>query len=129
MNKEIFERSIASVRNGINQKLDYSSPYYGRDNTVRGMVTDMDHFPYTRYFRGVYDSEYPKVMDREAGWRVRQDGCYKGLLGFKAPLYPNFCYEAPCSTVYPCYPQFLERIEDVDAIKVQLNRLCVMKSP
>ena len=125
MNKELFYNSIDAVRNGINQKLNYGRPYYARENTVKNMVTDMDNFPYVRFFRGQYDSEEPKVFDREAGWRIREDLCYRGLLGFKEPVYPNFFFEAPCSTVYPCVPRLVDR----PAKDVELNRSCVLKSP
>ena len=129
MNREVFSKSVNAVRDGINAKLDYSTPYYGRKDTVRNMVTDMDNFPYVRFFRGKYDSEYPIVFNREAGWRVVQQQCYQGALGYKEPPYPNFCFEAPCSTVYPCYPDYLQKNSDKFALDVQLNKLCVMKSP
>jgi len=127
MNREIYDKSISFVRNGINAKLDYSTPYYARSDTVKNMVTDMDHFPYTRFFRGVYNSDKPQVFDREAGWRILQPQCYTPMLGYKEPEYPNFCFEAPCSTVYPCIPAYDKGRRA--ALDVQLNRMCVMKSP
>ena len=125
MNRQIFYNSVDAVRDGINKKLNYGTPYYARNNTVKNMITDMDNFPYVRYFRGQYDSEYPQIFDREAGWRLREDQCYRGLLAFKEQPYPNNCFEAPCSTVYPCVPKLSER----PAFDVQLNRTCVLKSP
>lgn len=129
MNGELYDKSVNSVRNAINQKLNYAIPYYGRNNTVRNMVTDMDQFPYNRFFRGKYNSEQPIIFDREAGWRLRNDNCYKGVLGWAEPQYPNHCFEAPCSTVYPCFgPNFMASASE-GSKNVALNRLCVNKSP
>jgi hypothetical protein len=125
----IFDKCVSSVKNQINQKLDYGQPYYARKNTVRNMVTDMDEFPYNKYFRGQYNSEAPIVFDREAGWRLRNDRCYQGLVGYAEPLYPNHCFEAPCSTVYPCQPKYSKDQGDSAAINVWLNKNCVPKSP
>ena len=45
MNRQIFYNSVDAVRDGINQKLNYGTPYYARNNTVKNMVTDMDTIP------------------------------------------------------------------------------------
>ena len=39
-------------------------------------ITDYDHFPYTRNYRGVYNSTTPVIIEREAGFRPRNDQCY-----------------------------------------------------
>ena len=39
-------------------------------------ITDYDHFPYTRNYRGVYNSTTPVIIEREAGFRPRRDNCY-----------------------------------------------------
>jgi hypothetical protein len=40
------------------------------------VFTDYDHFPYTRNYRGVYNSLNPVIIEREAGFRPRNDDCY-----------------------------------------------------
>jgi hypothetical protein len=129
MNNYYYNQSISNVKKGIQQKLDYSTPYYARDNTVKGMVTDMDHFPYTRFFRGNFRSEEPTIFNREAGYRRIDNSCYHGIIAYPEPHYPNFCFQAPCSTVYPCAPAYLQRENDKPSLDIFLNKLCVLKSP
>ena len=38
--------------------------------------TDMDHFPYRRFFRGQHECSEPHIHSRTAGWRPRQDNLY-----------------------------------------------------
>lgn len=38
--------------------------------------TDMDHFPYRRFYRGKHNCTEPHVHPRTAGWRTRQDNLY-----------------------------------------------------
>ena len=107
-----------------------SAPFYATSETVLGAVTDMDHTPYSRFFRGVAEFSEPVVMEREAGWRTVNNGCYSaGCEGEKSEKdsYPNHCFEAPCSTVYPCYPKYLHKYRDRAALDVQLNRACTMQ--
>ena len=78
MEKNLIEinTNIASVQNQILMKKGYS-PYYGTINEASHVISDMDHFPYTRFFRGVYYSSNPTVFEREAGWRPVRNNCYK----------------------------------------------------
>lgn len=119
------KNNIDFVRKQIELK---NSPtvYYATSNDVEKVVTDFDHFPYTRFYRGQVDSHQPVVIEREAGWRPVQNSCYSyhgcsTTCRLRAP-YPRHCFEAPCSTVYPCYPSYLDKETDRDAINVQLNR-------
>lgn len=67
-NDDIIKRLIAS-------KVSTTPSYV----TV-GMIpmTDNDHHPYTRWWRGNYASDKPIVMDRIAGFRRNKQECYKG---------------------------------------------------
>ncbi len=65
-------------------------------------ITDMDHVPYNRFFRGIPQSNFPVVMEREAGWRKREDKCYKVVKPLEPAIVPNICFQPPCSTTYPC---------------------------
>jgi hypothetical protein len=108
-----MDPNIASIQNQIFIKKGYY-PHYGTLNEAESVITDMDHFPYTRFFRGVYHSSNPIVFEREAGWRPTRNNCYKGKHCIKKNSYPNNCWEYPCSTVLPCYQK-----TDTDAIRNQ----------
>ena len=95
--------NIDSIHYQIDHKLNYNVPYYATRESTQTIVTDMDHFPYKRYFRGVYYENKPVVMDREAGFRPRRDSCYT-LNSVPSPNKPNYCWEYPCSSVRPCKP-------------------------
>ena len=85
----------------IEKKKDYNRPYYAYHDTVQYTPTDMDHFPYTRFFRGVYYTDHPIVFNRKAGYRVIDNQCYRKLID-TVPSKVNYCWERPCSTVTPC---------------------------
>lgn len=85
----------------IRQKLNYNTPTMFLPNSVAFIDTDMDEFPYKRFFRGVAQSSVPIIHDREAGYRPRFDTCYKHLTN-PTDEYPNNCFEPPCLTILPC---------------------------
>lgn len=57
-----------NIKEQIIRKKD-SKPYFSTKENVRGVVTDYDHFPYRRFYRGKPESNKPVVVEREAGWR------------------------------------------------------------
>jgi hypothetical protein len=126
LTEKVNDSNVASVRKQISMKNGYE-PYYGTINGAESVITDMDHFPYTRFFRGVPSSSDPVVLEREAGWRPQRDSCYSVNKCNQESPYPNHCFEAACSTVYPCYPQYLQKFSDRDALNVQLNRACIVQ--
>lgn len=91
------------------------------------VLTDFDHFPYGRFFRGVPTASYPIVMDREAGWRPREDRCYQVVKPITPGVQPEVCFEAACSTVYPCYPGIQKRNSDRNALNVAINNACTIQ--
>ena len=102
-------------------------PYFPKYNNIRNIVTDIDHLPYTRFHRGLYKSDKPIVMEREAGWRSINNSCYSVRNPNMESSYPNHCFETAGSTVYPCYPQYLDKFSDKEALDVQLNRSCIVQ--
>jgi hypothetical protein len=92
---KVTEKSITYVRECIAKKNNYSKPYYCRQGEAMNVVTDMDHFPYSRYYRGIYSNPNPIVMDREAGWRNHDDECYKPKYEYEIP-YPNHPFKSSC---------------------------------
>ncbi len=91
------------IKQQIERKNNYNIPYYATKNSITHTMTDMDHFPYTRYFRGVYNQSKPVVMDREAGFRARQDNCYKPVMGgnYKSLNEPHLKFHQPAHKVIP----------------------------
>ena len=66
--------------------------------------TDMDVFPYERYFRGMTNCPYPRVFDREAGhrrWNM-QNYAYQYDPEIITPRRFEGCFQIPCSTILPC---------------------------
>ncbi len=121
--------NIQNVRRQMMSKLDYSMPFIPTAQMAAGTVNDMDNFPYKRFFRGRYYESHPIVFEREAGWRPRHDKCYKKEYEYTPSDYPNHCFEAACSIVYPCYPDYLRKYSDAQALDLFLNRKCVLQSP
>ncbi len=97
-------QNVGAVRFGIANKINYNRPYYPTLDEVTAVVTDFDTFPYPRYFRGNYMDSEPRVFEREAGFRTRQDNCYRQFCPVEYTR-PQFCYQNSCSTVLPCRPK------------------------
>jgi hypothetical protein len=96
------ERSIESVRAAISKKIG-SRPYFANNNTIRNSITDMDHQPYTRFFRGVYYYPEPIIFEREAGYRSMNSQCYDIIAPRRQEEEtPEHCFEVACSTILPC---------------------------
>jgi hypothetical protein len=109
--EKINNVNIISVRKQIASKLGYE-PYYGTMDAVESVITDMDHFPYNRFYRGVAKSSEPIVFEREAGWKPIRNTSYKKICSNNESTYPNHCFQSACSTVYPCYPKNHNHIQD-----------------
>ena len=102
-------------------------PYFATNKSVMNIVTDMDHHPYTRWFRGVYYYPDPVIMEREAGWRQQKNACYGLVMPQKPEKEPNHCFEIPCTTTLPCYPDYLAKYSDRDALNVMINKTCILQ--
>jgi hypothetical protein len=119
------DMNVNSVRKQIAKKLG-DKPFYGTMEAAASVITDMDNFPYNRYFRGQYDSSEPIVFEREAGWRQIHNSCYKVLKSPNKSNYPNHVFEGGCSVTYPASPAFLSKYTDREALQVALNENCVV---
>jgi len=122
-----------NIQKQINKKLQ-NKPFYATTENSVSVITDYDTFPYPRYFRGHWNSSIPIVAEREAGWRPRFDSCYeigksniqdinKNILN----EYPDHCFQSACSTVYPCYPQYIKKYSDKDSLDLILNNVCTIQ--
>ena len=124
----INDLNVENVRKQIALK-KAPRPHRATTRQAVQVMTDYDTFPYPRYFRGVPQSTVPIVAEREAGWRPRHDNCYKVL----EPIpeirdpYPNHCFQSACNTVFPCYPEYMQKFADRKAMDLILNRACIVQ--
>ena len=122
----INQTNVNNVRKQILRKQS-STPYFSTEQNGAGVLTDFDSFPYQRFYRGVPESDKPIVLEREAGWRPRHDNCYKLPPVNNPEVYPDHCFEVACSTTYPCYPKYLQKIADRDALNLVINKSCIQQ--
>lgn len=97
-----------------------SVPFYA---SATSNLTDMDVFPYNRFFRGIPESDVPVIHNRMAGWKPRHDKCYnipKVVDANSSDYYPNHCYQSAPSTTYPCYPEYVRKYSDKNELDIQL---------
>lgn len=121
---EITSNNIELLRTQISKKIS-SVPYFATNNLARGVITDMDHHPYSRWFRGVYYNPEPIVMEREAGWRPLENNCYNLIIPPQKEIAPEHCFEVPCTTTLPCYPKYLTKYADKEALDIMINNTCI----
>lgn len=124
LTSQINHDNIEFIKKSIEKKIS-DNPYFANKNSAMKIVTDMDHHPYHRWYRGVYYFPEPIVMEREAGWRKIQNDCYDLVIKREPEKQPNHCFEAPCSTTFPCYPEYLVKYADKDALDVMINKACI----
>lgn len=126
-----YSENDTRIQNEIWKKVQ-GDPYFATRSTTQISQTDMDHFPYTRFFRGVYDSFDPVIHSREAGYR-HKSGCYdRYVLGddrFRRPIYPNHCFQMSNFTVTPCYPEYLRKDSDKAFMDLVLNNVPANQRP
>lgn len=120
------EKNINTIRNEIRLK-NLDSPFLANGSLVKKVITDQDHHPYSRYFRGVYYFPEPIVMEREAGWRPLQDNCYDMVVPYELEIQPVNCYESACSTIFPCYPKHETSYENNFSLNKTINQDCIVQ--
>ena len=124
LTSKLNEKSINSIQRQIEMKTS-SDPYFATNKTVLNSITDMDHTPYTRWYRGVYYYPDPIVMEREAGWRNINNTCYTVKKDPYVDETPKHCFEVACTTNFPCYPSYLAKYADKNALDVMINNTCI----
>lgn len=99
---KLNEQSIDFVRESIKKK--NSGIYLASGVDILNSVTDYDHQPYTRWFRGVSYFPRPVIAEREAGWRPIENQCYANKNRPDEPEFgPEIYFESACTTVFPTY--------------------------
>ena len=85
MTMDINEMNGVLLKKMINDKMGPTQKFVN-PNYLCYVLTDVDHFPYTRHFRGRYNSDRPTVWSREAGYSPLFNGCYNNALPPKKGL-------------------------------------------
>lgn len=99
---QLTQKSIDNVRALIAQK-NSEYTFMSNGTNIRKITTDYDHYPYTRWFRGVYYYPDPIVAEREAGFRPIENVCYGNVQPYTPEPESRACFEAPCNTIFPVY--------------------------
>jgi len=76
MTEDISNMSDYSLNQQMRNHANFTIIGLTTADKVTHSITDQDHFPYTRKYRGEIISDDPIVMDRLAGYRPRQDAAY-----------------------------------------------------
>lgn len=102
----INSRNHAVVAREIQALTSSFDPYTATMDVAASILTDRDHFPYTRFFRTSPTATKPTIVEREAGFRPMTNACYRADDNFrKNDAYPSLCFQTPCSTVLLCHPR------------------------
>lgn len=128
MNDEINRRNMMNVRFLIEQKKRSTQPVFATATTARSVLTDFDSFPYQRFNRNNPTSPFVYILEREAGWRPRDDACYKLPMNTRPPnplsidtITSSLAFQPPCSTILPKTIQE----QDVSISDLVLNNKCI----
>ena len=110
------------VANYIRQKTKLGEGGMVPASFLKPVQTDMDVFPYDRFFRGMVGCDRPRVFDREAGHRRLNPAAYAYQYSPEVTTPRRFegCFQIPCSTILPCVP---------DTAYKQPTDFCVNISP
>lgn len=60
------DANILYIRNLIEKKTS-NKPFYATLGDITNVVSNVDHFPYTRFYKGDFRSSEPIVAARQAG--------------------------------------------------------------
>jgi|TARA_B100001248_G_scaffold257737_1_gene240760 hypothetical protein len=92
------------IQKQINESLSSESAYFPKPNQIFQVQTDINQWPYQRYFRGEASSFEPIVWEREAGFQeILVQSSVPSIIGFQNEIETSTCFQIPCSTTLPCY--------------------------
>jgi len=88
------------IASQIHLKNQSGIPYIVYANDIKQIKTDVDHFPYTRFYRGQFNDSNPHIWEREAGYHPLENDRY--IHTNKYIVYPHQSpTQIPCSTILP----------------------------
>jgi hypothetical protein len=91
-NEKFIKQQIEKVKN-------YNTPYYSSTDNIKGVVTEIEGFPYKQHYRGEYNNTDPVIFEREAGFRERFDEKYSYSPRIIVKSKPNYEWQQACSSV------------------------------
>ena len=94
------------IASQIHQKIK-SDPYSPNPLAIFDVQTDVNEFPYRRFFRGKIDSDIPHVWEREAGFSPISTTLQSNSYPVNASLLMaprNTPFQVACSTQFPTPP-------------------------
>lgn len=115
-----MSHNVSTVQHEIAKKLNYNIPYYATHSSIQGVMTDMDNFPYKRFFRGVYYNDRPVVLERETGWRPLNNPCYRDQV-VNDVKEQTYCWQSACNTVQPCNKKLYQKAAEGKPKKVNIS--------
>jgi len=89
----------------IKENIQADGPYFPNPLFLQKTHTDVNEWPYPRYFRGRPESSRPYFWAREAGYQ-------KIIQPREIPTFQEHsfepdtkggCFQSACNTVFPCY--------------------------
>jgi hypothetical protein len=78
------------IKYQIQLKQNEERPYFISPEITKSISTRMNHYPYTNFFQGRYNSSDPIVFDRESGYNSQTNKHVKEIvLAQKDPIIRN----------------------------------------
>lgn len=123
----VSKQNIENVRSMIQRKVSLigKQNFYVQEKEMKGVVSDVDHLPYTRFYRGNPFTNEAIQWDGDSGHRPRMNSFYTPNIVQSEDLPESLCYQSPCSTVHPCYPEYLDKRDP--SYQFLQDRYCVRR--
>lgn len=94
---------METIKKQIEQSISSESGYFPSPQEIYQVQTDINQWPYQRYFRGKASSTEPIVWEREAGFQeILLQSSVPSIIGFQNEIESSMCFQIPCSTTLPC---------------------------
>ena len=91
------------IQKQIEECINSDGGYFPRPQEIYKVQTDINVFPYNRFFRGRPDSSEPIIWEREAGFQeILPQTFEKSNVFFENQPQRDTCFQIPCSTILPC---------------------------
>lgn len=91
------------IQKQIEESIESDGAYFPDPEEIYKVQTDINVFPYNRFFRGRPDSSEPIIWEREAGFQeILPQNFENSKLFFEPEPEKDTCFQIPCSTILPC---------------------------
>lgn len=91
------------IKKQIEESVNASSGYFPQPEDIYKVQTDIDNWPYNRFFRGSPSSDEPIIWEREAGFQeIKPQKPIQSIFSFQKEQISSPCFQIPCSTTLPC---------------------------